>query len=275
MRNKNIKMKEGISFIVRIRNEENVLEQSIRSLFSIKVPHEILLILHLCTDKSKQIAESLSKENKNIRILEYNTPISRPGYETLCTDTKSDHSIGTYYTWCYDQSVYPWKSKWDADFIATNELIDYINGSSWWEDSTQSHELFFNAVSPSGVKNTERYITSGTYTFSKYYFWEMIELKQPVLALYPGVDIIHQSELSDKKKYWNDVPWFLDMNYLNNHPEHHQEALTVFRRYLKVVEICGPEPNAHARAMNPEDEVVFFKVKDNIDKLKEFGIDAF
>ena len=268
-------MKEGMSFIVRIRNEEKVLEQSIRSLFSIKIPHEILLVLHLCTDKSKQIAEELSKENKNIRIIEYSIPVSRAGYEILCTDKKSVHSFSAYSEWCYDQSIYPWKFRWDADFIATNELIDYINECSWCEDSTQSHELYFNAISPSGVENTERYITSGKYSFSKYYFWEMIELIQPVLVLYPGVNIIHQSELSDKKKYWNDIPWFLDMDYLKNHPEHHEEALTVFYRYLKVVEICGPEPNGHARAMNPEDEPVFFKVKDNIDKLKEFGIHPF
>jgi len=266
-------MNEGISFIVRIRNEEDVLEKSIRSLFKINVPHEIVLILHLCTDKSKEIAENLSKENPHIKIVEYLIPTSRAGYEMLCTDRCSTHSFVTYSMWCYKQTIYPWKFRWDADFVATDELIEYINNCSWFNDSTRTHQIYLNAVSPSGVSNTERYITSGNYEFTKHIFWEMICISEPTLTMYPSINIIHQSELSCKKKYWNNIPWFLDNKYLKENPEHYEEAITVLNRYIKLIEICGPEPNAHARAMNPENDDVYYKVNNNMNELKKFNID--
>ena len=35
----NIKIMEGISFMVRVRNEEKTLEKSIKSLFNLKIPY--------------------------------------------------------------------------------------------------------------------------------------------------------------------------------------------------------------------------------------------
>jgi hypothetical protein len=268
-------MDEGISFIVRIRDEEEMLETSIRSLFRITVPHEILLILHVCTDSSKSIAERLASENPNIRVLEYNTPISRPGYETLCTNRNSPHSIMTYYTWCYNQSKYPWKCKWDADFVASPEFVDYVNSNGWCRDRTKSHELFINAASSDGTVNTERYLVSGNFHFSKYWFWELIELPHPKLTLYINAGITHQSVLSKKKTYWNASPWFLDNAYLKANPQHYEEAISVLNRYIKLIQICGIEPNAQARASNPESANVFWNVKQNIELLQTFGISPF
>lgn len=265
-------MKEGISFIVRIRDEEDLLETSIRSLFQLKIPHEILLILHICKDRSKEIAEMLALENPNIRILEYDVPISRPGYETLCTDKYSPHSLVTYYTWCYQQALYPWKFKWDADFISTPELIDYINNCRWCEDLTKSHELFIHADSPDGHRNTERYIVSGEFTFEKYWFWEFVEMKPPVTKLYTNVAVLHQSPLSQKKKYWDSPSWFLDHVYLNKNPEHHDESIKVLKRYVNLIELCGPEINAQARASNPDSAIVFNKVLEKKNELYKVGI---
>lgn len=261
---------EGISFIVRIRDEEDTLEKSIRSLFSITISHEILLILHLCNDKSKEIADRLASENPNIKVIEYNTPISRAGYETLCTDKDSPHSIMTYYTWCYTQAKYAWKFKWDADFISTPELVQYINWCSWGY-SSDSHELFLDAVSPEAT-NTERYLVCANLKFEKYYFWEQISLQQPVKRLWPGVNIIHDSTLSKKKKYWEYTPWFLDYEYLKDHPEHLKEALSVSKKYIKTTEICGTEPNGQARASNPECKDIQYKVIQNMEALEKYGI---
>jgi glycosyltransferase involved in cell wall biosynthesis len=88
---------EGISFIIRARNEEATLEESIRSLLEVTVPKEIIVILHLCTDSSQAIATRLASENSCIRVYTYDVEISRAGYETLATDTNSPHSLMTYY----------------------------------------------------------------------------------------------------------------------------------------------------------------------------------
>lgn len=42
---------DGISFVMRVRNEEDTLETAIRSLFSLTINYEIRIVLHLCTDK--------------------------------------------------------------------------------------------------------------------------------------------------------------------------------------------------------------------------------
>jgi glycosyltransferase involved in cell wall biosynthesis len=262
---------EGISFIVRIKDEEETLEESIRSLFELKIPHEIILILHLCKDRSNEIAIQLASENPHIKVIEYNNPISRAGYENLCTDKESPHSIVAYSNWCFNQAKYAWRFKWDADFIASPELVQYLNWCGWGVPE-QSHELFLDAVSVDSV-NTERYLVAGNIQFSKHYFWEQIEVSQPIKRLWPGVPILHKSSLANKKKYWNYTPWFLDDGYLKNHPEYISEALTVAKRYIKLIEICGPEPSGQARASNPECKDVHYKVIQNVDKLKEFGID--
>ena len=93
-------MNDGISFMVRIRNEEQTLEKSIRSLFKLTIPHEINLILHCCTDNSLSIAKQLASENKNIKIYTYDYSISRAGYENLATDINSHHSLVHYYNYC-------------------------------------------------------------------------------------------------------------------------------------------------------------------------------
>lgn len=267
-------MDDGISFVVRIRNEEETLEQSVRSLFRIRVPCEILLILHLCTDRSKEIATRLAAERSNVRVFEYNTPVSRPGYETLCTDKDSPHSLSTYYTTCYNEAWYPWKFKWDADFIATDGLVEYINSCGWCRDTTKSHELYMHAESPDGTSNCERYIVSGDIKFDKYWFWEVVSLPEPIVKIGTDVKITHFSKLSAKKSYWNHVPWFLDREYLKAHPEHYDEAITVLGRYIKLIEICGLEPHAQARASNPESTPIFTKVIANEDVLRSVGINS-
>ena len=59
-------MNNGISFMVRVRNEEKTVESSIRSHFDLTIPHEINIFLHCCTDDSETIARKLADENVNI-----------------------------------------------------------------------------------------------------------------------------------------------------------------------------------------------------------------
>lgn len=254
---------EGISFVVRIRNEEEILEESIRSLFQLKIPHEIILILHLCTDRSREIAEKLASEHTYIKILEYNIEVSRPGYETLCTSAKSKHSIMTYYNWCFSQANYCWKFKWDADFIATDELIEFLNNNQWkyLESST---EVYFHADSGE-TSNSERYLCNGTPKFNKYFFWEAYLLPEPTHRIKTNIRILHKSKLSNKKPYWQKVPWF--------YTQFDEEAKDVLSKYIFVEKLCGKEINGMARASNEECHLHFFNVKKNIAILEERGIE--
>ena len=237
----------GVSFIVRIHNEEATLEQCVRSLAGVKFLHEIVLILHRCTDKSSDIAMSLALENTNVRVLAYDNAVSRAGYETLATDADSPHSFITYSNWCVQQAKYSWVFKWDADFVATPTLITFMNSIIWEQKNMHISVVAKNSTS----SNRENYLCGGPRVFTKHVFWEDNRYS-------PGADfwhfsdemcIEHVSDLSNLKAYWNEPPWYLT--------ETSEEAAIVKDRVERLTADFGPEPPGLARASNPACDAVF------------------
>ena len=249
---------DGISFIVRARNEEQLLEQSLQSLKGITIPHEIIIILHMCTDRSKEIAERLSNELP-IKIIEYNIPVSRAGYENMVTDSTSCHSLVSYYNWSFSHSNYIWKFKWDADFIASPEMRAYLNTNIWGKGP--SIKIFFIAKSPD-ADNSEGYLFRGNFMYKKYFFWEFLEGEYQ--DTHTGISIEHASKLSDLKSYWNEQPWFFNWDS--------DEARTIFKRYKSLCAICGDELRGQARASNPEGANIEWNVKSKATLLEALDI---
>ena len=237
----------GISFIVRIHNEETSLARSVRSLISLTIPHEIVLILHRCTDKSSDIATQLAVENPHVRILIYEYSVSRAGYETLATDATSDHSFVRYSNWCVEQARYPWIFRWDADFVMMPTLLNFINQQEWIPQ-----KVCFGLTAKNGThENQEYYLYPSSFRNKKHVFWEMGDFSgdtQPI-HLHREFHVLHLSELSDLKSYWRDRPWF--------ETNESAEAREVKERYQKLVAEFGPEPSGLARASNPECDRVF------------------
>jgi len=252
---------DGISFIVRARNEEETLEASLRSLKDLTIPHEIIVILHLCTDRSREIVESL-KEELPLKIIEYSVPISRAGYETLVTDASSEHSIPHYYTWCFSHASHLWKFKWDADFVSSPELIEYLNSNTWTESPPT--RVYFTAKN-NEMANGEGYLFTGDTGFNKYYFWETVAGHFDIR--HTDININHVSKLSNIKKYWTDNHWFSDYDS--------DEARTIMKRYNTLCDICGPEPSGAARASNLECDDIFRNTLRNERELTNHDIRPF
>jgi len=243
-------MEEGISFIVRVHNEEKTLDQCIRSLFGITIPHEIIIILHRCTDRSAEVANTLASENPHIQIVYYNHAVSRAGYENLVTDKYSDHSLVYYSKWCIQHARFIWTFRWDADFIASNELINFINRNLWNQKGMSFRICARNKTS----ENCELYLSSSLETYTKYLFWEAPKFADNniVNELDKSIYIDHNSELSDLKPYWNEKPWF--------YTEESTEAKKVRERYERVVKDFGPEKPGMARASNEECHSFFYSL---------------
>lgn len=237
----------GISFIVRIRDEEKILAKSIRSLAGITVLHEIVLILHQCTDSSPQIAAELAAENPNIRILTYDYPVSRAGYETLATDVDSVHSFIRYSNWCAQQARYHWIFRWDADFIASDKLRLFMSNTQW----TPLNMRISVSANNSTTKNREFYLCGALVGYKKHMFWENPEYKPDCEHWHfaDDVNIDHASELSDLKTYWSAPAWF--------ETEDSDEARLVKNRVDLLTAEFGPEPKGLARASNPECDTIF------------------
>lgn len=230
----------NISFLIRVHNEERTIERSITSLDILTIPHEIIVILHQCTDRSEEIVKRLQASRNHIVIKQYDFPVSRAGYETLCTDVNSCHSIPFYLNWCLSHCSMKWKFKWDADFVMTYELGNFLN-----QDLNQFSNTAFriNAIN-STSSNGELYLTDSLIGYSKYMFWEVPNFStSQEVRLKVDQNIIHDSEIADMKPYWASDPWFFSGEKA--------EASNIKKKYEMLVSEFGKEPNGLARASNP------------------------
>lgn len=246
-------MSNGISFLVRVHNEERTLEKSIKSLTSLKIPHEIIIILHNCTDSSEEIAYRLQQSNSRIKIYKYNYKLSKAGYETLCTDANSVHSLSFYLNWCLSKCKLNWKFKWDADFIISDPLMDYLNNEL---NNLNNFKIRIAAIN-STSKNCEFYLSDNLEKYIKYYFWELPMYKSETksIKLPDNICIFHDSELSDMKPYWKQTPWFKE--------ENSEEAKIVNARLEQLILQFGVEPDGMARASNPACDRFFINIKNS------------
>lgn len=230
----------GISFVIRARNEEVTLEKCIRSLFALTIPYEIVVVLHLCTDRSKEIVEALQRENERIRIYEFDVEVSKPGYETLATDADSVHSFVRYSTWCIKQAKRPGIFRWDADFVASEGLLTFLNGQTW----ERRYARYLIETRNSTYSHRELYLICHLTHFIKYLFWENPHFLQYVGSspddLPDDAYIDHVSEVSEVKQFWKRVPWY--------ETEDSDEARTVKDRIARLTADFGEEPHAMARA---------------------------
>lgn len=230
-----------ISFLVRAHNEEATIERSIRSLDVLTIPHEIVVILHRCTDRSSEIVRKLQESRNNIIVEQYDYPVSRAGYETLCTDADSPHSLPSYLNWCLSKCGMKWKFKWDADFVMTYELSKFLNYNLGQFSNTAFRINAVNSTSSNG----ELYLTDSLTGYSKYMFWEVPNFApSQEVRLNSDQRIIHDSEIASMKEYWTKEPWFCD--------NASEEANKIKQKYDMLVSEFGKEPEGLARASNPE-----------------------
>ena len=243
----------GISFLLRCRNEEATLQQSLDSLKPLTIDHEIILVLHRCTDRSADIAADAADKNPNIKIFTYEIEVSRAGYETLATDSGSPHSLMTYYNWCKAKATKPWIFKWDADFIASPAMIAYLNGRSWVPEPPTRIVIYAKDASK---KFYEPLLSMGLQGYGKYIFWEVpiFTYGSPQTTLDSSIHLEHTSKMEKIKSYWTArVPWF--------ETEQSEEAATVRDRMARLTADFGPEPVGMARACNPECDPPFLRIK--------------
>ena len=228
---------------MKVRNEEATLEAAVRSLFELAIIYEILIILHRCVDASAAIAARLAAENPRVRILHYDLSVSRPGYETLATDADSEHSLIRYYNWCRQQARYMWHVKWDADFVAPAELIQWINGAGIWD---KPHQIVRLAARGTGADDVEwgDYFSSCLSHYFKDVLWEtpyyVYDPSLHVKHVLTDVWIEHRSAASVLKSYWLEEPWYF--------AENSTEARAVQDRMARLTVDFGAEERGAARS---------------------------
>jgi hypothetical protein len=119
----NIKLKNGLSFLLRIKNEEKYILNNIYSI--LPFADEIIICNNGSTDNTTSILNYFNNFYPTIFIYEYNIEINNV--------TKNNSSIyktkiGTFYNWCLSKVTRNNVIKWDGDFEAiANNLSKMIN----------------------------------------------------------------------------------------------------------------------------------------------------
>lgn len=136
-----------ISAMVRVRNEEEFLAPSVRSI----ADHvdEILLVDNLSTDATPEVIRSLAEAYpEKVVAHRYPHEVRRVGRETWelagrSDGTTSPHLSANYYNWCLARCSHPHVLKWDADMLA---LERFTTGLAEWRRGGRAPVLVFQGV---------------------------------------------------------------------------------------------------------------------------------
>lgn len=202
--------KPGISFITRCHNEQDNIVNAITSLEKLRVPYEIIIILHRSTDSSQELVFDLA-DKFPISIVKYSKQISRAGYETLITPAHHPNSLISYVNWCFSHAKHNWIFRWDADFVATDELINFLNSL----DPAHNDPTVYKIRCDLGDHITaEHYLNNCLHSFKKFKFWEIAEYncKNPKFKWPENNATIISIPRTNLKKYWDNRPWFNETN---------------------------------------------------------------
>lgn len=244
----------SISFMLRCRNEERTIERALTTLeclLKFGVSYEIVVILHLCTDQSRAIAENYAQTSPvPIRIWTYDLEVSRAGVETYVTDDDHEHSLVAYYNWCLKQTRAPFVYKWDADF-EMNELLAEELAGVLAVDNGQPLAVTIPIICNDGVtKSGEPYLSSGLMWYTKHVFWEVPVFMQGVKYVAVESCFLHNdAPAAAPKQYWERRPWFAD---------EFEGKANVFRRRYNMVKTfhAGNDDMARSCALNCDRSLV-------------------
>lgn len=258
------KRKPGLSFIIRARNEADALFRNFIGLREIKVPHEIVLILHRCTDVSKDVAAAWQKQGLPIRVIEDNTPISRAGYETLITPADHPNSLPAYYQRSFAHAEYNWLVKWDADFVPTTWFIGFVNQLLVLDERRPTSYRLTCALGDNAHCD-EEYLFNTCLGFGKYFLWEQCQQQTPRRALRIEATSMFSGSPLLIKEYWQETPWFLQADLRD-------EELA--EKYNTLISLAGIEPDGFARSNNPAFHALWPKIIELVPELEAHGIYA-
>lgn len=120
--------KNGISGLMRIRNEGEYLELSLRSYLPFF--DEIIAVYNRCTDNTVEILNKLSKEFNHLKVYHYEPNVWPPGSEKF-VELPPDHeeSLVNYYNFTLSKSTFNIAAKIDADQVAIPSTFKAVTDS--------------------------------------------------------------------------------------------------------------------------------------------------
>ncbi len=116
------RLKVGLSVLLRVKDEEVNIRQSIESIIS--SANEIAVIDNGSHDGTVAVVQAMidnHTEGHKIRLYSYPFNVARCGVEHNSTPEDSVHNLAYYYNWCVSKCRFNTIIKWDADMVLIND----------------------------------------------------------------------------------------------------------------------------------------------------------
>ncbi len=147
--------KHGITALVRLRNEEQFLEQALHSI--LPFCDEVILLYHQCTDRTPEIVAAFEqREPERIKAYHYLPRVYWAGTDEFKTlPTTLPHSLPYYCNFGVSRATYRVCFKWDGDQVAIPEpfgrMINRLRALTpremeWWTSPWQWGYWWFMGV---------------------------------------------------------------------------------------------------------------------------------
>jgi glycosyltransferase involved in cell wall biosynthesis len=126
---KNDNLKDGFSFLIRVKNEKQTIEKCVIDI--VDIADEIIVVDNNSTDGTKELLKELEKKYHNVFMYEYNIDVPRAGKEHIdnykFSDKRKYNTLKNYYNWTLSKATYKKVIKWDGDFYCIKEnLIEML-----------------------------------------------------------------------------------------------------------------------------------------------------
>ena len=144
--NNKCRVSNGISILLRIKNEESTIKNAILSI--VDLVDEIIVVNNMSTDRTKDIIMDLESKYENIYCYNYNLIIPKVGIEHIkYINNNSENTLGTYYNWCLSKATKRYCIKWDGDFIGIRNNFKRIIDIYDLKNNTEQLSIWFTGAS--------------------------------------------------------------------------------------------------------------------------------
>ena len=137
------KLNEGVSLIIRARNEEKNIKICIESV--VDLVEEIIFVNNNSDDNTLKIINELALKYKNIKVYNYFIDVKKVGIEHQKAIKDNDkNTLGNFYNWCLSKSTMNNVVKWDADFICIRNNFKSMIENYKIKNKNNKYALWFS-----------------------------------------------------------------------------------------------------------------------------------
>ncbi|WP_327110651.1 hypothetical protein OHB12_23035 [Nocardia sp. NBC_01730] len=240
---------DGISVMIRTRNEGHLIGEAMDSLSDLRIPYEINVVMNLCTDDTEKRSRIRRDSGRPINLFEYPFQSAKPGLENYCTPVDSIHSSIWYYNWSLSKSKYRYTMKWDSDLVASYEFLRELESKYDKARTTNFSTLFFDTK----IRNHESWLNLNTEGF-QYFKWKCYECprhweddQQDLTAT-----VLHVQSNTADKEWRRTAPWWVDDS---NSPAADSTRIA-FEKWLDKF----PDSAEALRASHPESHAIMARL---------------